>query len=185
MEEKWKNVKNAINRMAETILGPAKGKTRSPCFDEECKIALERREGARTEYIRKKTRASQEEYKCKRRDANRICRKKKRVYEKERLEELKNWEQKSKVTLFYEMIQKQKKGFQQRVDFCQDRRGNLIGGKEDIKKRWTEYFEELLNVVGKEKHNQEVQYISPHTEIELEKPTLQEVKEVIQKLRNN
>jgi hypothetical protein len=109
------------------------------------------------------------------------------VYEKERLEELENWGQKSEVTLFYEMIQKQKKGFQPRVDFCRDRRGNLIGGKEDIKKRRTEYFEELLNVVGKEKHNQEVQYISPHTEIELEveKPTLQEVKEVIQKLRNN
>jgi hypothetical protein len=47
------------------------------------------------------------------------------------------------------------------MDFCRDRRGYLIGDKEDIKKRWREYFEELLNVEGKEKHNQEVQYMLP------------------------
>jgi hypothetical protein len=61
VEEKWRNIKNVISRTAETVLGTAECKTKSPWFDEECKmIALEVREVARIGYIREKTRASQE-----------------------------------------------------------------------------------------------------------------------------
>jgi hypothetical protein len=77
IEKKWNNIKNTINTTVETVLDPAKGKTRLPLFNEECKTTLEVREEARVEYIRKKTKASQEVYRCKRRDANRICRRKK------------------------------------------------------------------------------------------------------------
>jgi hypothetical protein len=53
--------------------------------------------------------------------------------------------------------------------------------------RWREYFEELLNIAEEENHTQETQHPSPPTEAELgvDKPTLQEVKEVIKKVRNN
>jgi hypothetical protein len=67
-----------------------------------------------------------------------------------RLEELESWGQKGEVRLFYEMIKKQNKGFQPRVDFYRDRMGNQIGGKEDVKMGWREYFEEILYITEEE-----------------------------------
>jgi hypothetical protein len=63
------------------------------------------------------------------------------------------------------------------VDFCRDKEGNLSGGQEEIKDRWKEYFEELLNMkgVGNEGEEEEPKtYVN--VEPEIESPPLQEVK---------
>jgi hypothetical protein len=63
---------------------------------------------------------------------------------------------------------------------------NLFGGEEEIKDRWKEYFEKLLNMkgVGNEGGEEEPKrYVN--VEPEIKSSSLQEVKEAIKYMRNN
>jgi hypothetical protein len=71
------------------------------------------------------------------------------------------------------------------VDFCRDKEGNLIGEEVEIRDRWKEYFEELLNmkVTGSEGEEKELEkYINMEPEIG-KTTTIQEVKDAIKYLK--
>jgi hypothetical protein len=47
------------------------------------------------------------------------------------------------------MVQKIKDRYKLHTDLCKDTKGHIIGNKEEIRGRWEEHFEEILN---KNKH---------------------------------
>jgi len=61
----------------------------------------------------------------------------------------------------------------------------LLGGEEEIRRRWMEHFKELLNTEsnGKEQVDQNTE--ASAQEQCIEEPNMQEVKELIKELRNN
>jgi hypothetical protein len=72
------------------------------------------------------------------------------------------------------------------VDFCRDKEGNLIGEEVEIRDRWKEYFEELLNMksTGSEGEEEELERYT-NVEPEVERPTIQELIDAIKYLKNN
>jgi hypothetical protein len=94
-----------------------------------------------------------------------------------KLETLEEYGNKGETRKFYKEVWERKIGFRPRADFCRDKEGNLLGGEEEIKDRWKEYFEELLNMKGVENEGEEEEpkrYVN--VEPEIESPSLQEVK---------
>jgi hypothetical protein len=75
-----------------------------------------------------------------------------------------------------------KKGFQPRLDICKDKNENVLGDKSQIMKRQVEYFEETLNRTD-EQETEKIQYIT--ADIEIESPSLLEVKMAIDKQKKN
>jgi len=68
---------------------------------------------------------------------------------------------------------------------CKNKKGELLGGEEEIRKKWMEHFKELLNTEsnGKEQADQNIE--ASAQEQCIEEPNTQEVREVIKELRNN
>ena len=83
-------------------------------------------------------------------------------------------------------INKFKMGFKPQMDFCRSKEGNLTGSKEGVKKRWKEYFQELLNQsFGHETDDTEIQNTSIQTEGEVKLPTREGVRTTVESLMNN
>jgi hypothetical protein len=61
----------------------------------------------------------------------------------------------------------------------------LLGGEEEIRRRWMEHFKELLNTEnnGREQVDQKIK--ASTQEQHIEEPNVEEVREAIKELRNN
>ncbi|KAJ4433364.1 hypothetical protein ANN_15623 [Periplaneta americana] len=110
---------------ANEVLGKKERTKEREWFDEECKIKIGERNIARLNWLRKKTRASADVYKEKKKEAKSICRRKKREYFGELMNDLNEGEREG-TREFYARVKHFKKGFKPRVDFCQDEEGKLI-----------------------------------------------------------
>ena len=71
------------------------------------------------------------------------------------------------------------------MSMCKNKKGELLGGEEDIRKRWMEHFKQLQNSErnGKEQIDQNIE--ASAQEQCIEEPNTQEVRKVIKELRNN
>ncbi|PSN47814.1 hypothetical protein C0J52_08174, partial [Blattella germanica] len=78
---------------------------------------------------------------------------KKRKHKKEKIDEINENLEKGNTHIAYKEIKIIKEGFKARTHLCKGTDGILIGDKEQIKNRWSEYFENLLNSNGKSKGN--------------------------------
>ena len=72
-----------------------------------------------------------------------------------------------------------KKGFQPRTSMCKNKKGELLGGEEEIRKRWMEHFKELLNTESNGKGQVDKNIEASAQEQCIEEPNTQEVREVI------
>jgi hypothetical protein len=104
----------------------------------------------------------------KRERAKKICRKKKREHEERKLETLEVYGAKGETRKLYKEIRQRKTSFQPIVDFCRDKEGNLVGGEVEIRDRWKEYFEELINMKGTGREGEEGEEIERYTNVESE-----------------
>jgi hypothetical protein len=86
VESMCKKLKEGIKDAAETTLGFAPKQNSRDWFDEERRMAIEARNEARRQYLQRPTRAKEQEYRNHRREADKICKRKKRVPINERLQ---------------------------------------------------------------------------------------------------
>ena len=110
--------------------------------------------------------------------AKKRCRESKRKWEQEKLEEIEDLAKRQE-------IRQLKKGFQPRMSMCKNKKGELLGGEEEIQKRWMEHFKEVSNTEsnGKEQVDQNIE--ASAQELCIEEPKTQEVREAIKEFRNN
>jgi hypothetical protein len=76
--------------------------------------------------LEKETRANTERYQELRREANRICKKKKKEKMKRQLEEIEKLSKQNERRKFYKAVSKVKKGFQPKIANCKTKTGKVI-----------------------------------------------------------
>ncbi|XP_039282986.1 uncharacterized protein LOC120351088 [Nilaparvata lugens] len=183
VEEIWRGIRENIVKTAQETIGYKKRETRNAWMDEECLQALEDRNRARMNMLNRKTRATTNLFQEKRAYARQLCRKKKRDFERSKLEEIMAFAEAKNVRKMYMRIREGKAGFQPRTNFCTDSDGNLVGGEEQVIERWREYFNELLGGIAEEDIQLECNQIGPEPFIE--DPQIHEVEEAVESLKNN
>ncbi|XP_022196882.1 craniofacial development protein 2-like [Nilaparvata lugens] len=183
VEEIWRGIRENIVKTAQETIGYKKRETRNAWMDEECLQALEDRNRARMNMLNRKTRATTNLFQEKRAYARQLCRKKKRDFERSKLEEIMAFAEAKNVRKMYMRIREGKAGFQPRTNFCTDSDGNLVGGEEQVIERWREYFNELLGGIAEEDLQLECNQIGPEPFIE--DPQIHEVEEAVESLKNN
>jgi hypothetical protein len=138
------NTKQAICKAAENTSGHNVKKVRNGLYDEECKEVLEVQNCARLNMLQRKRRGNIQTYKDARKEARKVCRRKKKFYEEEELEELQDKYKRNNIKKFYEGIRKIRKGFQPKTTMCRNKQGIMVGDKNEVLEVWTEYLRNYL-----------------------------------------
>jgi len=133
--------------------------------------------------LQRKTRSNIEVYKEARREARKVCGKKKKYYEEEKLEELQEKCKRNRLKQFCDGIRKIRTGFQPRTTMCKNKQGVIVGEEKGVLEVWVTYFKELLNPKGNTTTSEEVNYFGPENYIMA--PALQDALGVIRNLKNN
>ena len=190
IQRKWEGITEVINKANEEVLGKERGERRVEWFDEECERKVEERNRARGKLLQRNTRNNRETYKNKRREAYRCCRRKKREWERSKIEKIEEAKGRGDFRQMYKEVGEVRRGFQPRCTICKDKSGNLLGEKSSILDRWAEYFETLLNGGGEEEHQRDLgvrveeRMREEGLEEEIEAPTEGEVADIIKKLKS-
>lgn len=186
IEERWSEVQKSIQHAAQETLGVTR-KKRNNWFDVECEEAIERKNTARAKMLQRETRQSKGEYEKCRREANSICKGKKKEMLKKRLESIETQRLQKRTKEFYNEINYFRKGYKPRLSGCNNKEGKLLQNEEEISERWTEYFQELLNREEEEREENERVRQSKQMGPEqlINAPTIKDVENAIGKLNNH
>lgn len=185
VEEQWRDIKMAIQTTAESVVGFGQQEKRKRWFDEECERAIEERNQARLKMIQRDTRGNRNAYTETRRGAKRICTKKKREWEREKMEKVEVLARTKDFRQMYALIREEKRGFQARSSMCEDKDGNLVVEPRKVLERWTEHFQEILNGTDEKGIEEEEGYYLPGPDVEMHELGLAETKEAIKGMKNN
>lgn len=184
VNEHWKVVKEGIIKAADEVIGKQGKRPKNEWWDKDCESAVQKKNDARNKAMQNKTRASYENYQLKRKEANRICRMKKKKWINQKLEVIEQSHRKNESRKFFGDI---KCSIQQSCYtpfLCKDKEGNVLAQKVHILQRWKEYFQETLN-----SNNQGGENLSITGEVvdedEYTIPTFNEVCHIINKLKIN
>lgn len=183
VNEKWTLIKNTVISTANSILGSSR-KNRNDWFDDECKLATERKNVAyRAMQQSHRTRAREEEYKELRRIEKRLHRQKKSAWEKNLICEIENSRERGphQARKFYQSVRNMTQ-YTPRCTYCKDGEGNLITDPESILERWEVYFNELLN--GQLTAEVEAPLLQEEHPM-LPPPSIEEVEKAIGRLKQN
>lgn len=186
VENMWQNVKDSIISAAEIVVNKQTTSNKKKWFDDECKLAVAKKNTARIKLLQRNTRSTANDYNNLKKAAYKLCRKKKRQYFKDKLEVMEEAQQRRDVKNFYSGIQANKKVHaRQKSSLVRNKDGHLVTGS-DIVDVWANHFKNLLNPTSLIDHQQQNESIHmlQRTD-ELESPTIDEVAEAIQKLNNN
>lgn len=183
IDKKWEKLKIAIKETGEKILGSKDRKSNKPWFDEECRKSVEKRREARIMYLSDSNVENREIYVMCRKQVEKIVRQKKREWEKNRVLDIVDNNNKNNMRELYAGINSIRKGYQSQTTLIKDKNGNLLADEAGILMRWKNYFDELLNVHANDRNRIESEI---HTaEPEITEPTINEVRTAIKKLKNN
>jgi hypothetical protein len=126
VESMWKNLKEGIKDAVETTLGFAPKRNSRDWFDKECRMAIEARNEARQQYLQCPTRVKEQEYKNRRREADKICKQEKRVAINERLQQIEEDFVNDDLVWAYKEVNTFKRGFVPRTSFINSEKGKIV-----------------------------------------------------------
>lgn len=183
VDEKWTRLKSKVISTADTILGRSRI-DRSDWFDDECKLATERKNVVyRAMQQSHRTRAREEEYKELRRTEKKLHRQKKAAWEKNIVCEIERNRERGphQARKFYQSVRNMSQ-YTPRTTYCKDGEGNLITDPESILRRWEVHFNELLN--GHLTEEIEAPSFQEENAM-LQPPSIEEIEKAIKRLKNN
>ena len=183
INEQWDRIKVALTKSAEEAIGFKPINQRAGWFDKECREIIEERNQARLTMLQRETRNTRQIYNETRRKATKLCRKKKREWEKNKLIEIEELAKVGNIRGMYLKIKDEKNGFQPRLQMCESNAGELITENSKVLERWAEYFENVLNADSEQNEDYELPHGGPDPLIE--SPTLEETKEAIKTMKNH
>jgi hypothetical protein len=128
-----KKLKKGIKDAAETTLEFAPKRNSRDWFNEECRTAIGARNEARRQYLQRPTRAKEQEYRDYRREADWICRRKKRVAINERLQQMEEDFVNNDLVWEYKEVSTFKRGLVPRTSFIRSDKGKIVSYSMEIK----------------------------------------------------
>jgi hypothetical protein len=181
--ESWPQMRDAMKRVAEEVLGFQRP-LRNEWFDDECRNAVQaviearkrgRESRAKTLYIRSLQK-----------EKRKLLQRKKRQFDHQRIAQVENLRSINETRKFYQAVNAEKRGFQPRVSICRQKNGDLVCGTEGNLNRWREHFDELLN--AEQDVRQRAQGRARYRVddgVDVPAPTRQDVEDAISRLKNN
>ena len=186
-EIRWQRLKEAINKAAEETIGVkfvgGKMKKCTPWWTEEVKLAVKTKMQKFRSFMKKKTPERREQYKEACREAESSKREAKRNVWVELGEKLEA-DYGGGRKLLYGIAKRYRKGNREETKTIKDKNGELLIAVEDIEDRWREYFEDLLNVAGREEIIKEQDVESETDTHEEDEITEEEVIKELKKMKN-
>jgi hypothetical protein len=143
-EEEWTYINETLTTSAQYIIGEKQNEINEEWYDEECREIIELKRKAGLKCLQRNTRVNKEDYSRKITAAARICRRKKREVIQRKVDEIVEHHTKNESKKNYKIIQDVMQEFKPRVNACRDANGKILTEKEDIQRRWKEYFESVL-----------------------------------------
>jgi hypothetical protein len=128
VQMEWNKIKNIIVEAVKESFGEKKGKRNEECFDEECRMAIQEKNNMRKIMLHRMTISSKETYGEHKRDANKICRERKREMLRRQIESIEVHQERADIRKYYQTVNQFRKGFQPRLNACKDNSGKLIEG---------------------------------------------------------
>jgi hypothetical protein len=135
MESEWQKICHSIKDTAKKILGYKTKRNHKGWYDEVCNIALDIHNEKRTRMLQRTTRTTIEDYRIARREAHKICCKKRKEYEEEIIQTMQTYSVRSERRKFYQGVRKFKECYQTRTTVCRDKEGNMVGGEREVMNR--------------------------------------------------
>ncbi|GIY04458.1 DUF1758 domain-containing protein [Caerostris darwini] len=188
VNRKWESTKRSILSTTEKILKRERAPIIQDWFDNECRAATENKNKAYKKMINRKfTRNATEEYKQTRSNEKRLHKSKKKCHKENLLEEVERLKSSNESRAFYRAVNKEHKDFKPKTTLCKDKNRGIISEKEKVIERWVEHFNQLLKT-GTQTPSQVI-IEAPAEEYEeedlIETPTIDEVQDIIDKLKNH
>ncbi|XP_049315675.1 uncharacterized protein LOC125779126 [Bactrocera dorsalis] len=145
IKELWDRISNSLRTAATETIGFRKVQKNS-WYDEECRVAAERKQAAFLATLRSTTtRAGWDRYRELKREARRICRQKKKEAEMREYEELDKLAGSGNARKLYEIMRRLTEGFKTGAYSCRTLKGDLVTDAQSILRLWREHFSSLLN----------------------------------------
>ena len=128
INEKWENIKTIIKEAKQQLIEKDESTEtlKHRWYDEECKIVIEEMKKAREKWLQKRRRENEEqEYIYKRKEAHKIIRNKKKLYIKNVIESIEEYQKYNNTRKMYQTINKFKKGYQHKFNMIRNKKGEL------------------------------------------------------------
>ncbi|XP_043064095.1 uncharacterized protein LOC122320085 [Drosophila ficusphila] len=184
--DQWALISHSLRTSAEEVIGFQRPPTRNPWYDQECRDAKAAKDAAYRRTLQAgATRAVVEVYRLRRRDEKRLFRRKKREHEKRECESIESSRCRNEARNFYQRVKRLTQGFKTGGVACKDNDGNLVTNAEIVLKLWRDHFSSLLAGSGTGYEDYDPQTPIYGTDIDVPTPSHAEVKDAIQRLKNN
>ena len=148
IEEEWRVFKTAVMTRATEVCGMRRvggGGRKSEWWNEEVAEAVKDKSKAYQVLLQKGDAESRTEYKRQKRECERVVKQSKKVAAKRWGERVaRNFQENKK--LFWKGVNRVRKPKEQMSMRVKDANGQMLNSEEEVRQRWSEYFEELLNV---------------------------------------
>ena len=113
--------------------------------NEDCQLAIRRKNEVRRKWLQHRTRASNEWYHKKRNEANRMYATKKKEWINKTIRQIKENYKRNEPGKFFNEIKQLRQQNTGLPHICKDRNNTVITQKDKILNRWKEYFSTILN----------------------------------------
>ena len=141
----WTDIKQVVKEAAVDTLGFAK-KKKNMWFDEECERVADARRKDRIAWLENRDiREMRENFVRSRNEATATYKRKKKESMRRNISEIEQSRRSGRVREQYQGIKEIKNGYQPRSVMIKDKEGELIMNEDEVKARWKDYFQELLN----------------------------------------
>jgi len=183
VNHEWENIKSTILESAEEIIKTREKLIRNEWWDEEYKEAIPKKNIVRKKCLQKRTRANQEQYTQARKEANKICKEKKKQWLNNRIKQIEE-AHKQNETKFFKDIRTFQNDSSPPIFTCKDDNGTLKTDTQEVLNRWKQYFTDLMKT-DKKFADQTQEENFKENEIEIEQRTYKEVSDKVIKLKEN
>jgi hypothetical protein len=144
----WESIREYIKTSAKDNLRYQKLKHNKPWFYDECSKLIDHWKHAKLQQLQNPSQINGDNLQNLRRETSRIFRNKEREYLKGKINKPETNNKNSNIRDLYRGINEFKKGYQPRINIVKDGNGNLLADQQSVLNRWTNFFNQMLNVHG-------------------------------------
>ncbi|KAE9522623.1 hypothetical protein AGLY_016986 [Aphis glycines] len=144
ISEIWKEVEQIVKTTAEEVLEYIPEKTRKMWFNEECKRVLHEKDRARMKVLHEPNEDNKRLLALKQREVKKVIRSNKRLWEKERIQNIEN-NRNSHSKIFFRKANEVRHGYKPRPNVLRKSDGTLLTGNKEIACEFKDMFANLLN----------------------------------------